>query len=125
MADFWIKVCKDTPSKRELAIIAQRMGRTKADIFYWWFLLYSWADGQTANGFLPHMDIESISTAAGVPTEFCLGLGGEDVGWLYEVESTPTRPAGMMFSHWDRHNGKSAKKRAQQSQRQRRWRKGV
>ena len=123
MADFWLKVCKDTPNKSELVILSDRLNVSRGDVFLWWFLLYSWADGQTANGFLPHMNAKLVADAAGVPENFSAALSSEDIGWLYHVEATATRPAGMLFHNWERHNGRSAKKRAQDCQRQRRHRK--
>lgn len=122
MADFWLKVCKDTPHKRELAIIARRLNCSKAEAFYWWFTLYAWADGQTADGFLPNMDPETVAGAAGVPEDFVVALGSQDIAWLYPVKSTARLSSGMLFSHWDRHNGKSAKKRGNDAQRKRRKR---
>lgn len=123
MADFWIKVCKDTPSKNELAILAERLDVSPGDVFLWWFKLYAWADGQTADGFLPHMTARTVATASGVPESFCVAMGCEDVAWLYRVGETKSRPAGMLFANWGRHNGKSAKKRSQDCQRQRQCRK--
>jgi len=114
VAQDWIKVCKDTPNKRELAVIATRMGATKAEVFLWWFSLYAWADSQTADGMLPHMSTESLAHAAGVPLEFCVMLGSEEVAWVYEAVST-AGVRGIVFSHWDRHNGKSAKRRAMEA----------
>ncbi len=122
MADFWIKVCKDTPNKRELAIVARRLGCSKAESFYWWFTLYAWADGQTADGFLPHMDHAAVACAAGIPEDFVAALGTEDIAWLYRVDETARQPAGMLFSNWGLHNGKSAKKRSQDTQRKSRRR---
>lgn len=125
MADFWIKVCKDTPDKSELVILSERLEASHGDVFLWWFRLWAWADGQTADGFLPHLNVARIAKAARVPETFCHALGSEDVAWLYPVDATKTRPAGMMFAKWDRHNGKSAKKRALDSQRQRNCRKSA
>jgi hypothetical protein len=123
MADFWIKVCKDTPGKSELTILSDRLNASLGDVFLWWFQLYSWADGQTADGFLPHMNARLVAKASGVPEDFCDALGSEDIAWLYQTEGSNGKPSGMLFRNWSRHNGRSAKKRAQDAQRQRRKRK--
>jgi Holliday junction resolvasome RuvABC DNA-binding subunit len=65
------------------------------------------------------MTAQLIATASNVPVEFCEALASEDIAWLYHVSSSNKKPAGMMFSNWKRHNGQSAKKRAQDAQRQR------
>lgn len=122
MADFWIKVCKDTPQKGEFAILSERLDMSIGDVFLLFFRLYSWADGQTADGFLPHMTAKRISEVSGVAEDFCVALGSEDIGWLYHVSESDGKPAGMVFKNWNRHNGMSAKKRAQDNQRQRRRR---
>jgi hypothetical protein len=112
MASEWIKVCKETPQKREISLLAKYLACSRGDAFLAWFKVYSWADGETADGFLPGMDLADVAAAAGVDPQVCRMLAAEDIAWLVPMEATATRSAGVRFRHWQTHNGKCAKARA-------------
>lgn len=118
MAADWIKVCKDTPNKPELLLVSKLIQQPRSESFLLWFSLYCWADAQTKDGFLPHLTLADVAELSGVSLDFCIALGTEGVRWMFPTESTKSRPAGIQFAKWDRHNGDCAKKRADAARRQ-------
>ena len=117
MSSEWIKVCKDTPQKREISLLAKYLGCSRGDAFLAWFKVYSWADSETADGFLPGLTLYDVADAAGVDPNVCKMLGAEDIAWLVEVEAKHNRSAGVMLRNWVTHNGQSAKARSLASRR--------
>ncbi len=111
--EHWIKVMKGTPNKPVMAEIRRWCGCTKAEAFLAFFELYSYFDGVTADGFIPFFRKEDADERGGLA-----GLGGamEAVGWM-TFHSDGARVIG-----WEKHNGKSAKKRLLDSERQNRCR---
>ena len=72
--------------------------------------LWSWADKHTSNGFVPHITekwIDKYIAKNGFAKQMCA------VGWLV-IDVT-----GVTFPHFDRHNGESAKSRAENTERAR------
>jgi hypothetical protein len=117
MAGDWLKVLKTTIDKPEIALIAEAMNCTQETAFGWWFRLYSYLDDATADGFLVGMTLKRLGLLARVPEAVCLALSGPG-GWLHEnVEEKGKKKPGVMVSNWERHNGKSAKKRVLDSRR--------
>jgi hypothetical protein len=110
MAAYWIKVCLDTPRKPEMRLAAKMARLTKEQVFWHWFHLYAWADGQTADGFIPQLNLEDVAESSGVSLEFCRALSSPEIGWLFEAGGDNP---GVMFRNWERHNGRCAKQRAQ------------
>jgi hypothetical protein len=113
----WLKVCKDTPEKRELGLVGELTQLSQAEVFLHWFHLYSWADEQTSDGFIPHFSLALLSRTSGVPMHVCQAFASPVVGWLVEGY-TRRGDTGVMFANYDRHNGKSAKKRSVDAKRQ-------
>lgn len=110
MAGDWIKVEKHTPNKPELRYVARTCGCTQAEAFLAWFKLWSYLDDQTDDGyvrFLSASDADEIGTLCG------LGAALADVGWLV------FDAGGVQVVHWERHNGRSAKRRASETERKR------
>ena len=102
----WIKVDCSTPDKPELLRVASLCGCSQAEAFLGWFRLWAWLDQQTADGsvrFLSASEADNISTISGIAAAF------EAVGWLKFDADT----GSCQVLNWERHNGKSAKKRAQ------------
>ena len=75
--------------------------------------LWSWADRQSRDGHAVGVTFEWVNRYVSV-TNFAQTL--EKVGWLGHLDHPE---GGIYFPNWDQHNGKSAKKRAQDRQRTR------
>ena len=106
----WIKVCKDTPQKREMALVQTITGLSQSEAFLEWFRLYSWADDQTIDGFIPHFTIDLLAHTAGVSVDVCRAFSSAEVNWIGEYQNGRGVP-GIMFKNWERHNGECTKKR--------------
>jgi hypothetical protein len=103
MAEDWIKVEKATPTKPELLVIARICNCTHAEAFLAWFRFYSWADSQTADGFVRFLsacDADKIGTLVG------FGDALQRTGWVQFTDD------GCRILKWEKHNGRSAKRRA-------------
>jgi len=121
----WIKVCKDTPSKPELSILAEITHRSDDEALGIWLRLYLWLDSNSGDGYLSKMTIERLSKASKIPIDFCEAMASDDVGWFRVLPPTdnPVEPWGIEIANWKRHNGKSSKKRDQTAGRQQKFRK--
>ena len=104
MSKHWLKVEKDTPDKPEIRTAARLCKVTREVAFHAFFKLWSFFDTHSVNGSLPGLALDDLDEAAGLAG---FGRAMEQVGWL-KVE-----PAGVTVANWERHNGKSAKARAQ------------
>lgn len=105
----WIKVCKNTPDKPEIRHVARATGCTPGDAFAAWFRLWAWLDSATADGHLPLATAEDIDEVARLPG---MAKAFAEAGWLELHE-----PAGIIVINWERHNGASAKRRADAAKR--------
>jgi hypothetical protein len=114
MAGDWIKVEHTTPIKPEMLAVAAALPipATPEDaVFARWFRLWVWADQHIgSDGFARGMTLERLSFAAGTPG-IAEAFAAE--GWLKQTAR------GVKFVGWERHNGDSAKKRAQATERKR------
>ncbi len=110
MNQHWIKVEKVTPDKRAMRIIARTCGVDQDRAFGAWFRLWAWFDGETADGWLPGTIPEDCDDVARLPG---ISAALVEVGWL-EFDQDGCKVAG-----WDKHNGASAKRRAEESERKR------
>jgi hypothetical protein len=115
MALDWMKICKDTIDKPEIAFMAECMDVSENEIFGMFFRVYRWADSQTADGFVANLSMRSVARMSGVPEAFGHLLMSEPVSWAMETNGDHK---GVQFLKWDRHNSKSAKRRALQMNRQ-------
>jgi len=109
----WIKVETHTPDKAELRQIARLCHCTKAEAFLAFFRVFVWLDEQTEDGHVDYFtpdDADEIGGLAG------LGNALETVRWI------TFSPGGAVVANWERHNGKSAKKRIIEAERSRRYR---
>jgi len=105
----WIAVQKHTPRKPMIRHIARHCKCSRGDAFLAWFLLWSFFDEQTADGFIPFYTKDDADEEAGLD-----GIGEAlDGKWLIFDKT------GCMIVKWDRHNGKSAKRRALDAERKR------
>lgn len=109
MAGDWLKIECSTPDKPEVFLIAERLGFNDSDSVVGKLLrVWIWADQQTEDGNAPSVTKALLDRVAGAP-----GFADAmiETGWL--------RPAktGFVFPNFDRHNGRTAKNRAQTAKR--------
>lgn len=100
----WIKIEKCTPHKPELRQAARKCGVSRGDAFIAFFALWTYFDTHCEDGFLPGLSLEDVDEMAGIKG---FGRAMVSVGWLV------ADPTGIIVVNWERHNGKSAKARAQ------------
>ena len=108
MAGDWLKVEKATPDKSEIRHIARQCSVGVAEAFASWFRLWCYFDSETSTGelqFLTPHDCDDIGRLKG------LGDALQSCRWL-EFDA-----GGARVLNWDRHNGKSAKRRATETRR--------
>ena len=113
MAGDWIKVEMNTPDKPELRHIARMCGVSLGEAFIAWFRLWSDFDRHTADGevrFFTSADCDDVAQLPGIGAALSSDGG---CGWLVFHAN------GMTVTHWDWHNGKSAKNRAEDMNRKR------
>ena len=100
----WIKMEKCTPDKPEIRRAARMCAVDREHAFTAFFRLWSYFDTHCEKGFLPDFSLLDIDEAASLAG---FGRAMVAVGWLIVDTS------GVTIVNWDRHNGKSAKSRAQ------------
>lgn len=127
MAGDWIKIEHWTPDKPEVFRIADILGVDPDAVTGKLSRIWIWADQQTIDGNAGVTDLKRECNAVSVTKKLIDRLAGVTgfadamvvVGWLMEVES------GVVFVNFDRHNGETAKKRAQTAKRVKKMRSSV
>jgi hypothetical protein len=110
MAGDWLKFEASTPDKPEVFAITTAMGWDDPDLTVGKLLrVWRWFDQQTIDGNAPSVTLALLDRISGV-TGFSKAMC--DVRWLIETE------AGLCLPRFERHNGKTAKDRAQSAKRQ-------
>lgn len=106
----WIKIEHTTPDKQELHRMSEMLNIDVDAIFGKVMRFWIWADQNTDNG---HVSVTTLSQVDRVT--FCPGFGAAmvKVGWL------AFEGGELVIPNFDRHNSKSAKKRANDLRRQR------
>ena len=104
----WIKIETHTPDKTEIRHIARLCGCSRADAFLAFFRVFVWLDEETEDG---HVDFFTPDDADEIGGLKGLGEALQEVRWLM------FGPTGAVVANWDRHNGQSAKRRAQEAER--------
>jgi len=102
MAGDWLKVEKDTPWKIEILFLADRLKISRHEAFSRCFMIWSWADSHSADGFVQRLSPDWVDVLVGLPG-FAAAL--IETGWLR------VRSGGLEFPHFNRHMGQSAKAR--------------
>lgn len=113
MAGDWIKVETVTADKAEVHAVADALGISPDAAFGIIVRFWIWADQQTEDGYIPHAKpayIDRIMQREG----FAAAMVQAD--WL-EQDS-----GGMLIPNFERHNGKSSKRRALSCERKRKER---
>lgn len=109
MAGEWIKFECSLPEKPETLAIAAAMGWTDPDLAVGKLMrLFRWFDQQTVDGNAARVTPALLDQVLGVTG---LTLAVASVGWLTVSEG------GVSLAKFDRHNGESAKQRAQTAKR--------
>ena len=108
MSISWIKIETATPEKPEVWQIAEELGIDPDAVVGKLIRVWIWFDEQTENGNAPSVTKMLLDRKVGV-TGFCDCL--ISAGWLHEESGE------IMVINFERHNGKTAKKRALTAQR--------
>ena len=109
----WIAWDTTLPRKPEVLKIAKAFGITRFDAAARCMAVWTLADELTEDGFLDGYEPADLDHAAGLDG---FGEALKQVGWLHADGQ------GLIFPNWDRWNENSAKRRAQNRERQRRFR---
>lgn len=109
MAGDWMKVEKVTPDKPEIDAIASRLGIDPDAVFGKCFRIWRWFDDHTTDGWTSGVSKASVDRRAGHQ-----GFADAmiEVGWLVEGGD------GLELPNFERHNGVTAKTRADAAIRQ-------
>ena len=111
----WIAWRKGLPFAPEVNQIATALGIDRWEAACRCMMLWEWADTETDDGFVPGGTLDLIDAVTGLPG---FGEAIRDAGWIVAEGN----PLGLQFPNWARWNLKSAKARAQNRERQRRFR---
>jgi len=106
MAGDWIKIQNVTPDKPEVFHVAEDLGIDPDAVVGKLVRIWIWADQQTYDGNARSVTLALLDRVAGV-TGFAKAM--QDCGWLVPAGDGKR---GFIFPHFERHNGKSAKRRA-------------
>lgn len=104
----WIKIETTLPQKPETIKIAAILKKKPAEVVGALVVLWCLTDGLTEDGFLQYYGRREIDAAVGV-RGFCAAL--EQVGWIELGDD------GARLVNYDKHNGRSAKMRAETARR--------
>lgn len=110
MAGDWIKIEHTTPDKPEVMRMAKALGMTPESVIGHLSRVWIWADQQSLNGHslsVTESDVDVVARHAGIAKAM------RDADWLRGSDGA------LSFPKFERHNGKSAKKRALAAERKR------
>ena len=113
MAADWIKIENTTPDKPEVWMISEELNISPDEVVGKLVRVWIWADEQTIDGNASGVTHSLLDRIAGVPNFANAML---KTPWLMQTET------GLVFSNFDRHNGKGSKKRALTTDRVRQYR---
>lgn len=116
----WIKVEKGTPEKPEMLALARHLGVSQAEAFLLCFRFWAWADSHCLDGGLVGITEEQLDVAIAHRRGFAQGL--LQIGWLSRVLVGEDSVGHLAITHFDKHLGQGAKKRASDLERQKRKR---
>lgn len=105
----WIKVRSDLHEQREVLIIARELAIPPLHAAGAMMRLWAWADNQTSDGSIPGVAAAEIDTLVNLPG---FAAAVQKAGWL----ALDTN--GVIIPNYTRHNGKSAKRRMLDAERQ-------
>jgi hypothetical protein len=99
---YWIKMRVNLERDEAIVLMAKELHRNEFTIIGMCYAFWSFADAQTKDGLLKHPFRWIDDNIVNCPG-FCVAM--QRVGWLSITEEY------VDILKWDRHNGKSAKKR--------------
>ena len=102
MAGYWIPWEVGLTQKREIIMIARKMGVSRREAAAMCMEVWEWASDQSTDGLIVGVCAPDVSGAVGVPG---IGEAMEAAGWLVNGDGN------VQFPHWHRFNGKSARSR--------------
>jgi len=111
MAGDYIPITVDLPGKPEVVRVARVLRTTADEVVGMLVRFWGWAQSNTADGTLPHMDADALASATHVRKAFFVALA--DVGWLRLTET------GACIPNFDRWLSCGAKRRLLAAERQR------
>ncbi len=100
----WIKWTKGLSLKREVVAMANALKIDRRMVAALCMELWEWADDNTEDGNVPGVTVSTVDEITRV-SGFAQAMS--DVRWLFAND------VGIWFPNFERHNGKSAKRRAQ------------
>jgi hypothetical protein len=108
MAGDWIKIDANLHEKPEVLSIARDALMNRFEVVGRLHRVWSWFDAHSDDGHAPSVTLVTLDEVVS-----CDGFAQamEKVGWLHETD------AGVSLPNFDRHNGNSAKSRAQATRR--------
>jgi len=109
----WIKVRTDLRDDPRVCAMADRLGVGEATVIGGCVIVWSIADAHSTDGHLPGMTADTIQRKTAIPG---IAQAMEAVGWLIITDD------GVTIPDFGRHNGASAKSRAQAATRKQRQR---
>jgi len=108
VAGDWIKIESVTPDKPEIFVMAEHLHIDPDAVLGKLLRIWIWADQHTEDGNAAHLNRSIIDRISGEP-HFAEAM--ESAGWLIESD------AGIEIPNFDKHNGQSAKRRANTAKR--------
>lgn len=106
----WIKMRENLKAESEVFGICNITGLEANAVLGSLFMVWSWADGRTEDGFIDHVRKEQVDKVA----EFDgFAAAMESVGWIVFTET------GVQFPNFEAHMSESAKKRDSETKRKR------
>jgi hypothetical protein len=99
----WLKIDEETPDKPEMWVMAELLTIDVDAVFGKAFRVWRWFDKHTEEGNAPGVTFLLFDRLVGL-TGFAAAM--EKVGWLIKTED------GICLPNFDRHNGQTAKNRA-------------
>lgn len=103
MAGDWIKVEYTTPEKPEISAIMRNCNCSRGEAFLSWFRLWRHFDQHCIDGVVRNLsasDADEFANLSGISSTL------EAEGWLQFIGND------CHIVNWDRHNGRSAKRRS-------------
>jgi DNA replication protein DnaT len=117
----WIKWVIGLARKREVIAIAAKLNTHRLMVAAALMEVWEWADANTADGHVPNVTTVTLESACCPLPGLIDAMADKAIGWLISDEDG----TGLIFPNYIRHNGKSAKKRALNTEAKRRSRSGV
>jgi len=109
----WLPLNFDTPEKPEIVALSSRLCRTVEEVFARCVYVWIWVQQHTPDGSIPNGTLAMVDRAARMDG---FGEAMQAVGWCC-IDG-----AHLVFPQWDKYNDQNAKKRMQNSERQRKLR---